>query len=99
MAGMLPVASGRAIVAATATAVRLSTTQYLCSQVIIQAETDNTGVMTIGGSGVVGTAGSTRVGVALAAGESLTFYTKDLYNIWLDGTVNGDGVTFIALSE
>lgn len=61
--------------------------------VIVQAQTDNTGVVAVGGSGVLGTV-ATGTGVALAAGESVTLPTEDLSSIFIDATVNGDGARF-----
>ena len=56
--------------------------------IIIQAQTDNTGVIAVGGSGVDGTV-ATGTGVALAAGESVSLPIDDLANIYIDATVNG----------
>jgi len=61
--------------------------------VAITAETDNTGVITVGGSAVVG-ALATRKGVPLAVGDSVTLPINNLSDVYLDTTVNGDGVTY-----
>lgn len=61
--------------------------------VVITAETDNTGIITVGSSTVVG-ALATRQGVPLSAGESVSLIVADLADVFLDTTVNGDGVTF-----
>lgn len=61
--------------------------------VVIQAQTDNTGVIAVGASGVDATV-ATGTGVALAAGESLSLPANDLKNIFIDATVSGDGVRY-----
>lgn len=61
--------------------------------VIIQAQTDNTGVIAVGASGVDATV-ATGTGVALAAGESVTLPAEDLASIYIDATVNGEGVRY-----
>jgi len=92
------IGDGRKVVAASATAERLINTRTVCSQVIITAETDNTGIISVGGSTVIG-ALATRRGTPLAASESVTFHFKNLRDIWLDTTVDGDGVTFTYITE
>jgi len=61
--------------------------------VIIQAQTDNTGVIAVGDAGVDATV-ATGTGVALAAGESISLPCEDLGTIYIDATVNGDGVRY-----
>lgn len=65
-------------------------------EITITAETDNTGVIVVGGSSVVAAVG-TRRGVPLTSGDSFTMTVpgEDLANIYLDTTVNGDGVTYL----
>jgi len=76
--------AGTAVVLATSRSARW---------VIIQAQTDNTGVVAVGDSTVLATV-ATGTGVALAAGESLSLPCEDLGNIYIDATVNGDGVRY-----
>lgn len=90
--------TGRTTVTTAGTAVQLSTTATPYSQVTLCAETDNTGIITVGDSGVVA-ALATRRGVPLNANDCYTvgFNSKSgdtLNNIWLDTTVNTDGVTY-----
>lgn len=87
---------GRKTVATGGTAERLSSTATRCRSLIITAETDNTGVIVLGGSTVVASL-ATRRGTPLAAGESISLDVSDLSVVWLDTTVNGDGVTYTAL--
>lgn len=61
--------------------------------VIIQAQTDNTGIIAVGNTGVDATV-ATGTGVALAAGESITIPCDNLSDIFIDSTVNGEGVRY-----
>lgn len=77
--------------AATAEVLAASTK---ASWVVIQAQTDNTGIIGIGASGVLATV-ATGTGIALAAGESIGFPVDNLSDVYVDTTVNGDGVRYI----
>lgn len=90
------IGDGRKVVTTAGTRVQLSTTAVKCRSVAITAETDNTGVITVGGSTVVG-ALATRQGTPLAAGATTSFDINDLSLIYIDTTVNGDGVTYTYL--
>ena len=65
-----------------------------CKKVDIQAQTDNTGVIAIGGSGVDATI-ATGNGILLEAGDVYSLEIDDLADIYIDSTVNGEGVRFI----
>lgn len=84
---------GRKVVTTAGTRVQLSTVAVKCRSVSITAETDNTGVMTVGGSTVIA-ALATREGIPLAAGATTTLDINNLSVIYLDTTVSGDGVTY-----
>lgn len=75
------------------TDVRLVSQITWAKWVTIQAQTDNTGSIAVGGSGVDATV-ATGTGVLLSAGEMITIPCEDLYDIYIDSTVNGDGVRF-----
>lgn len=62
--------------------------------IVIQAQTDNTGVVAVGGSGVDATV-ATGNGVALQAGESITLPIDNLADLYVDATVSGEGVRYI----
>ena len=85
--------TGRQTVTTAGTRVQLSTNSIPCTRVVITAETDNTGIITVGGSSVVA-ALATRQGIPLSSGDSLTAYTNNINKIYLDSTVDTDGVTF-----
>lgn len=61
--------------------------------VVIQAQTDNTGNIAVGGSGVDATE-ATGTGVLLDAGESITLAIDNLADVYIDSSVNGEGVRF-----
>lgn len=87
------ITAGRKVVTTAGTAVNFSGSS--CKEVIITAETDNTGVVVVGGSGVIASL-ATRLGVPLNAGDSVVIgLSDDLSELWLDSTVSGDGVTFL----
>lgn len=89
------IGDGRAVVTTAGTRVQLSTTSTKCYKVEIIAETDNTGIIVVGGSTVVALL-ATRRGVPLNAGDVLTITDVDNLNkIYLDSTVNGDGVSYV----
>ena len=86
--------SNRKVVATAGTAERLSATTLQAAMAIIQAETDNTGLVAIGGSNVDVTETS-QEGIQLYAGEIMPpLYDIDLNNVWVDSVENGDGVVF-----
>jgi len=92
MATFHAIGHGVKTVTTAGTDVALATTT-IAKWVVIQAQTDNTGVIAVGAAGVDATV-ATGTGVALAAGESLTIPVDDLKNIYIDSTVNGDGVRY-----
>uniref|UniRef100_A0A6M3J9A1 Uncharacterized protein n=1 Tax=viral metagenome TaxID=1070528 RepID=A0A6M3J9A1_9ZZZZ len=65
--------------------------------VIIQAQTDNTGAIAVGGSGVDATV-ATGTGVLLYAGDSITLEVDDLADVYIDATVINEGVRFTYLT-
>ena len=69
-----------------------------CKEVVITAETDNTGIVVVGAAATVVAAIATRRGVPLAAGDSIVLQIDNLADIGLDSMVSGDGVTFVAFS-
>jgi hypothetical protein len=94
MAEITTLVDGRKTVAAGGTEERLVSESTPAQLVEITAETDNTGIVVVGASTVVA-AQATRRGTPLNAGDTLTLYDVDLYEVHLDVTVNGDGVTFL----
>jgi len=81
-------------IAGTDEAIAGSTT---CKRVIIQAQTDNTGFIAVGASGVDATVAIGN-GVLLGAGDVFELEIDNLADIFIDATVNGDGVRFTYLT-
>lgn len=83
---------GRKVVSSAGTAEALGASTVI-KEVLLTAELNNTGIMCVGGSGVIA-AEATREGTPLDPGESMRIVTNNLANIYIDSTVNGDGVTY-----
>jgi hypothetical protein len=75
------------------TRVALTTDNSRISSIVIQAEHSNTGDIAVGDNAVVASE-ATRNGVALEPGDSVTVQISQSSGIYIDSTVNGDGVTF-----
>lgn len=76
------------------TDVALSSSSVGARWVMIQAQTDNTGVIAVGVSGVDATV-ATGTGIILNPGAAITLPVDDLANIYIDSTVNGEGVRYV----
>jgi len=91
------VTDGRKVVTTAGTRVALAASTA-CKEVVITAETDNTGYVVVGAAATVIAALATRTGIPLYAGDSVTIQTDNLAAIGLDWAVSGDGVTFMAFA-
>lgn len=91
------ITSGRKTVSSAGTAETLVATSTPCNEVIITAESDNTGTIAVGGADVVATSGSEK-GSILASGESMVLTVNDAQLVYLDASVSGDGVAYNILS-
>lgn len=87
---------GRKVVTTAGTDVVLAAST-VAKVVIIMAETDNTGIIVVGGSGVDWTL-ATRTGITLSPGESVTLEVDNLNDVYIDAAVSGDGVTYTYLT-
>lgn len=94
--GASDIFDGRKVVAVAGTAEVLAS-DTPCKEVIIMAETDNTDVVAIGASTVVADL-TTRQGIALFAGSSITLTIDNLSKVFIDAVVSSEGVTFIYLN-
>jgi hypothetical protein len=88
---------GSATVTTAGTAAPLIAAPTPCISVAICAKTTNTGVIAVGGSTVVASS-STRRGIPLSPGDSVSLDIADVSQIYIDATVSGDGVTYTYLS-
>ena len=91
------VTDGRKVVTTAGTRVALASSTA-CKEVVITAETDNTGIVAVGAAGTVIASLATRTGIPLNAGDSIVLQIDNLADVGLDSTVSGDGVTFMAFS-
>lgn len=64
-----------------------------CKKVVIQAQTDNTGIIAVGATGVDATE-ATGTGVILYPGDAFELEIDNLADIYIDSTVNGEGVRY-----
>lgn len=64
-----------------------------CKKVVIQAQTDNTGLIAVGANGVDATV-ATGTGILLSAGDSIELEIDNLSDIYVDSTVSGEGVRY-----
>lgn len=87
--------TARTAVTTAGTAVPLSTTATRIGSVIIQAHLTNTGTITVGDSNVVASSGSRR-GITLNPGDTITIDAAQLSSLYIDSTVNGEGVSYLA---
>ena len=87
------IVSGTQTVATAGTPVQLVATPTQAKRLDVTAGYNNTDMVTIGGSGVVG-ALSGRKGVPLASGNTYTFTITDVSQIWVDAVHSGDTISF-----
>ena len=76
--------------AGTDVALAASTT---CKKVTIQAQTDNTGLIAVGATGVDATE-ATGTGIILYPGDAYEFEIDNLADVFIDSSVSGEGVRF-----
>jgi hypothetical protein len=77
----------------TATGTRQALANIPCREVTVIAKKNNTGSIFIGGSDV----SKTVYGVELAANESFTFAVVNANLLYIDASVSGEGVSYVAL--
>jgi len=91
----MPMLSGQTVVTTAGTAVPLGTTQ-VDEAILIKALDTNTGVIAVGNDGADDVTVSN--GYRLLAGETVIIAKVDnLSKIYLDSSVNGEGVSWITL--
>lgn len=81
---------GQKTVTTAGTELVLASTQVLLSGVTVKALHGNTGWIYVGKSGV-----SSADGFVLDAGESVFIETDNLADVFIDSSVNGEGVSYI----
>lgn len=83
--------NGQTNVTTAGTRVALTTTQALVSGVTVKAKSTNTGIIYVGNSTV-----SSSNGFRLSASAEIFLEIADLATVYLDASVNGEGVSYIA---
>lgn len=83
------IANGYKDVATAGASVPIVATSTTCINILMQAKTNNTGNIYVGGSSV-----SSSNGICLYPGESLSINIDNLDEIYIDSSVSGDGVVF-----
>ncbi len=84
---------GRKIVTTAGVPVQLSSIEIACSAIQIQALPTNTGYIAVGGSDVNAAVGYEN-GIQLVAGQVELIPTNNMQTIWLDSTVNLEGICY-----
>lgn len=92
------VVSDNLTVTTATTKVRFSATSVPIKYILVTGFTTNTAPVTIGGSTVVGLAGTGKEGVAVYPGQTLRFDVSDLNLLYADSEVNGEGVSYTYFS-
>lgn len=87
---------GRQTVSPAGTEVKLYATPTTCSMVYVQALYDNTGYIAVGTTPVVA-ASPSQTGIILDAGEKIPLEIDDISKIYIDSTVNSEGVSYLYL--
>lgn len=82
-----------AIQTVTTAGTRVQLPNYPCREVTVIAKKTNTGSVFIGGSDV----SSSVYGVQLAVNESFTFSISNTDIIYIDSSVSGEGVSYVAV--
>lgn len=82
--------SGKVNVAISGTEVILGSA--IISSVTIKALSANTGIIYVGAGGV-----SSANGFQLAAGDTVSIDISNLATVWIDSSVNGEGITYLAV--
>src|SRR5688572_2590163 len=88
------ISDGSKNVTTAGTQVQLTATSTPCGWVTVTARPANTGVIAVGGSTVDATAGSERAIALLEAGQSVGIEVDNVNKVYIDSTVDGEGVAF-----
>lgn len=85
--------NGKVTVTTAGTEVQISASSVSVKSITIKSLAANTGTIYIGNSTVASTNG-----YALAAGQAISFDIDDLNKVYIDSSVNGEGVTYLAVN-
>jgi hypothetical protein len=93
MSNPVAIGDGRAVVAASGTAVQLSTSPNIVTAVQVTALPTNTNLVWVGGPTVKAAVGQER-GTPLAASDTFYMEVADLARVYIDAITNGEGVAY-----
>ena len=82
-----------ALVTVATAGTRVQLPDYACHEVTIIAKDENTGNIYVGGSDV----SSTVYGVKMAAKDSITLAVNNTNLIYIDSSVSGEGISYVAI--
>lgn len=84
---------GANVITVTTAGTRVQLPTLACNKVTIIAKRVNTGYIYVGMS----TVSPSVYGVELAAKDSMDFEVNNLNEIWIDASVSGEGISYVAL--
>lgn len=82
-------------VAAAGTPEKLLAASTPCSEVAVTARPGNTGKIAVGFSAAVRAAAGGEVGAILSPGDTISVPVGNVNQVYIDATVNGEGVSFL----
>jgi hypothetical protein len=91
-AGYSIIGSGKKIITTAGVKETLVSSSTPCKEVLVMALPTNTGEIWVGDANV---SASDKIGIVLYKGDAISIQIDNLQKIYLDATVDGDGVSFI----
>ena len=85
------ISNAQATVATAGTQIRLSAQS--AQSITIKAKIANTGIIYVGNAGV-----SSSNGFELSAGDTVSLDINDASDVWINSTVNGEGISYITIN-
>jgi len=86
------IGSGKKIISTAGTRETLVSSSTPCKEVLIMALPGNTGEIWVGDSNV---SAANKIGIVLYKNDAVSIQIDNLQKIYLDATVNGEGVSYI----
>ncbi len=84
------ITDGSLSVATAGVRTRFTTANIPCFSITMTANSANTGMLSVGGSAIVAVSN----GLPLSAGDTAIIEIDNLNKLYLDSTVNGEGLTY-----
>jgi hypothetical protein len=89
------IGSGKKIISTAGVKETLVSSSTPCKEVLIMALPDNTGEIWIGDNNV---SASSKIGIVLYKNDAVSIQIDNLQKIYLDATVDGEGVSYIYIN-